>query len=421
MKTFGKRFSGIALTGSSLFLLWNLVFLFAAQDAQALAQWARKYGVKCSTCHTVFPRLNFFGEKFMRNAYQWPGEAPDGDKTGKEELSEDLFIDKVSHWFGARIQITPFEYKTNSVTQNGKTQDSFNVGKTKELNFFVGGTLFKNMGLFIEQTFTDDASEIEWFNLKYANIFNTTLVNFQVGRLSPVDFTPYADRLRIFQKSDILNVKSSNGLGENSVNIRSPRPGVQYYGYKGPFLWYAGLDNGKDASDTDRKKNFWAGARAYLPKIGGDRFEGSSVAFHYYDGTDTASSVASQIENDFRRYTISGNLRFNTQKSERNFDLLFAYQFAQDENFDLNPTSSIQKEFQGLTVTGAYLRDNWFYVLQYDQITSDDILALGLNKISPSIWYLARNNFKVGLTGRVDVSGAIQTKSEFKMEIRSMF
>ena len=398
-----------------------MTFLFAAQDAEALAQWARKYGVKCSHCHTVFPRLNFFGEQFMRNAYQWPGEPPDGDKTGKDELAEDLFIDKVSHWFGARISLTPFAYKTNDLTQNGKRESSFNLGNSNFLQFFVGGAIFKNMGVFIEQEFENDGSKFNWFNLKYANVFDTTLVNFHVGKLSPVDFTAYSDRLRIFQKSDVLNVKSANGNGENSVNIRSPRPGIQYYGYKGPFIWFAGVDNGKDASDTDRKKNFWAGGRAYLPNLGSDRFEGSSVAFHYYDGTDTANSVASQIENDFRRYTISGNLRFNTQKSERNFDLLFVYQFAQDENFDLTPVANVQKEFQGLTVTGAYLRDNWYYILQYDQITSDDIVALQLNKISPSVWYLMRNNFKVGLTGRVDVSGAAQTKSELKMEIRSMF
>ncbi|MFQ5717039.1 MAG: hypothetical protein ACE5GQ_08050, partial [Nitrospinales bacterium] len=280
MKTLKNIFPRFVIALSFVFLSWNMLFLLTAPDAEALAQWARKYGVKCTTCHTVFPRLNFFGEKFMRNAYQWPGEAPDGDKTGKEELSEDLFLDKIGHWFGARIQITPLEYKTNSVTQNGKTEDSFNVGKNKELNLFVGGTLFKNMAIFIEQAFKDEESEIEWFNLKYANVFDTTLVNFHVGKLSPVDFTPYADRLRIFQKSDILNVKSSNGAGENSVNIRSPRPGIQYYGYKGPFLWFAGVDNGKDTSDTDRKKNFWAGARAYLPKMGKNQFEGSSVAFH---------------------------------------------------------------------------------------------------------------------------------------------
>ena len=128
------------------FLGW---ILFPVQDASAVSQWSRKYKVECSTCHIAFPRLNFFGVQFMRNGFQWPGQPPDGDETGKEELSENLFIDTVGNWLGARISLTPLKYKTNDRVRNGKLDDSFNLGNSNWLQFFVAGSIFKNVAVFI--------------------------------------------------------------------------------------------------------------------------------------------------------------------------------------------------------------------------------------------------------------------------------
>lgn len=51
-----------------LFILALIVASFT--DANATAQWSRKYGISCTACHTVFPRLNSFGEEFLKNGYQ---------------------------------------------------------------------------------------------------------------------------------------------------------------------------------------------------------------------------------------------------------------------------------------------------------------------------------------------------------------
>lgn len=402
-------------TGFSLLFLANLCLLFSVSDTEAVSQWSRKYKVACTTCHTAFPRLNYFGEKFMRNGFQWPGEAPDGDKKSKEEISEDLFIDQVGNWLGARVSLTPFKFKTNDLTRSGRTEDSFNAGNTNFLQFFVAGSIFKNVGVFIEQEFETDAAVTNWFHLFFTNIFDSSLLNFQVGRLSPVDFTPYSDRVRIFQKSDVMNVKSSNGAGDNSIDVRSPRPGIQYYGYRGPLVLFAGLDNGKDASDTDRGKNRWGGARLEITEKMKTQFTGSSIGFHSYFGTDTANTAISQRKNDFRRYSTSANLRYKDT-----VDLQFVYLIGEDDNFDLAATA-VKKDFTGFTATGAYWAIPWYFVLQYDQIDSKDIRSLELNKITPSIWYFLRENFSVGLVGRIDVSDATQKKHEAFMEIKTMF
>lgn len=410
-----RTYNGVNIFVIFLFGVMALVFLFQVPDAEALSQFARKYKVECSTCHTSFPRLTFFGEKFMRNGFQWPGGKPDGDTTGKEQLSDTLFIDQVGNWLGARLSLSPLKYKTNKLVRNGKLEDSFDVGNTNWLQFFVAGSIFKDVAVFIEQEFETDGSKTNWYHLFFTNIAGSTTANLQVGRLSPAEFTSFSDRLRIWQKSDVLNVKSSKGKGENSVNIRSPRPGIQYYGYKGAFSWFAGVDNGKDVSDTDRDKNFWGGVRVEVPDTVKSKFVGSSASFHIYEGTDTAATAVSQIDNDFTRYTAATTVRYGDE-----WDFMFVYQYGEDDNWDLTPVA-VERDFDGFTVTGAWWREPFYVVLQYDEVNSDDIPSIEVNKISPSVWYFLRNNFKIGLTSRIDVSGANEKKHEVGIDIRTMF
>lgn len=389
---------------------------FFSKDAEALSQWSRKYQVPCGTCHTSFPRLNYFGEQFLRNGFQWPGgEKPDGDTTGKEALSDTLFLDQVGNWLGGRISLTAMKYKSNALTVNGVLEDSFNLGNPNWLQLFVGGTLFKDVAIFIEQEFEVDGSKFSWFHLFFTNLGGSSLANIQVGKLSPADFTPFSDRLRIWQKSDVLNIKSSGGAGENSINIRASRPGIQFYGYRGPLLWFAGVDNGKDASDADRDKNVWGGLRLEVTDTMKSDFEGSSASFHIYSGKDSASTSTARVENDFMRYTFAANVRYG-----ENYDFQFTYQIGEDDNYTLT-TPAVNADFTGFTGVGAYWKDPYYFVIQYDQIDSNDLPGIEVKKVSPSIWYFLRDNFKVGIASRIDVSNATSKTHEVSAEIRSMF
>lgn len=350
----------------------------------------------------------------MRNGFQMPDEQPDGDTEGKDKISGDLFVDKVGNWLGARLSLTPMLYKTDGVTVDGETKDSFNVGNPNWLQLFVAGTIFKNVSIFIEQEFELDGSKFSWFHLFFTNLADS-YVNFQIGNISPVDFTPFPDRLRMWQSSDVLNIKSSGGQGENSVNIRQSRPGIQYYGYKGPLLWFAGIDNGKDFSDVERQKNYWGGVKLELPGMSQGKFEGSSIGFHYYSGMDTNSSATERIENGFRRYTFSANARYLDK-----FDLQAAFQIGRDDNYSFEAVPA-EAKFQGMTISAAYWTYPWYVVLQYDQADSDDIPALETNRISPSIWFFARENFKAGIAARFDVSDAPVKKHEIAVQFRTMF
>lgn len=45
----------------------------SAPTAQAIPAFSRALSTECTTCHTIYPARNEFGEAFRRNGYVWPG------------------------------------------------------------------------------------------------------------------------------------------------------------------------------------------------------------------------------------------------------------------------------------------------------------------------------------------------------------
>ena len=61
------NFRNRVFTTLILFLMMSFVTISLQNNAYAVAQWSRKYKTSCTTCHTSFPRLNYYGERFMKN------------------------------------------------------------------------------------------------------------------------------------------------------------------------------------------------------------------------------------------------------------------------------------------------------------------------------------------------------------------
>jgi hypothetical protein len=67
--------------------------LVLPRTAHAIPAFSRQYKTECSTCHTIYPELNEFGEAFLRNGYVYPGKkgapsaqaAPSAEGTASEE------------------------------------------------------------------------------------------------------------------------------------------------------------------------------------------------------------------------------------------------------------------------------------------------------------------------------------------------
>ncbi len=81
--------TGIAFPFLRLFLLGAIAFVtlgLALRPAEALPVYSRQFGVACSNCHTVAPRLNKFGYAFQANHFNWPGATPKPRKDGATYL-----------------------------------------------------------------------------------------------------------------------------------------------------------------------------------------------------------------------------------------------------------------------------------------------------------------------------------------------
>ena len=63
----------------SLFASMLLVIMYAA-NALAVPAFTRAHKVECTTCHTIYPELNEYGEAFLKNSYVYFGKVKKGEK-----------------------------------------------------------------------------------------------------------------------------------------------------------------------------------------------------------------------------------------------------------------------------------------------------------------------------------------------------
>ncbi|MEE9215424.1 MAG: hypothetical protein V3U54_11655, partial [Thermodesulfobacteriota bacterium] len=118
----------------------SLFFLLIAgmnNEANATSQWARKYKTSCSTCHNAFPRLNYYGERFMLNGYQDPDAGnPDGSVLAKRKINENLSLENLSNHLGVRLNLTPVQIKTDKLMVNDEKQTETTFGNPNWFQLF---------------------------------------------------------------------------------------------------------------------------------------------------------------------------------------------------------------------------------------------------------------------------------------------
>ena len=73
------------------------ILLVSARSALGVPAFARKYGTSCLTCHTIYPKLNPFGEAFRRNGYRFPGVDSDFVKQDTVPLGQDAYKKEFPH------------------------------------------------------------------------------------------------------------------------------------------------------------------------------------------------------------------------------------------------------------------------------------------------------------------------------------
>ncbi|MBI2082139.1 MAG: hypothetical protein HYT76_01085 [Deltaproteobacteria bacterium] len=398
-------------------------FLLLPQQANATAQWARKYQMNCQTCHTSFPRLTYFGEKFARNGYQLP-DTQDGDET-KEAVGDHLFIDKIGNLLGMRISVSPVEATTNTLNIDGSRKDfEFNFGDTKWLQFFTAGSIFKNASIFIETEIEPTAVHLNWFTLGYHNLFDSSLLNVRAGRISMMNWHAQSGRLRMIPNVNVASHRfrpsqgANRAVAEEPIRISSPVPGIELYGYREFFLYSVGVSNGEDMDDPNQYKNFFGTLRFDLPE---GELAGSNISGWGMWGRDTVNSGAestpiAQTRNTFYRLSPAVNVRW------KGYDLIGAYVYGKEDNYNLVDPEVTNKSHGATGQLGYLIHPQWFAALQYDFVKDDQNSRDEFHKISESVSFMPRENMRIGLTLREDMKKPTTGRQhELLLNVRSMF
>ncbi len=194
MNVVGSSRDRSSTTGSS-FLLFSVLglligfFFVAGRPAFALPvaaarvhpipAFARKYGMPCSGCHEVWPKLNAFGQAFKDSGYQLGND-------------RDAPIYQNPSYWPVTFRITPEWHRenTNRVAVDGRTPGSTVEGNVTThgfdwsgLDFHTAGTLAKNISFYVLPSSDSTASfhfESLWGRLD--NLLGSTWLNIKFGK-----------------------------------------------------------------------------------------------------------------------------------------------------------------------------------------------------------------------------------------------
>ena len=175
--------------------------LGVSRPAMAYPIFARKYQTSCVTCHTVFPKLNPFGQAFRLNGYRMPKETEELIKQTPVSLGSDAYR---RLWPSAVMPSQlpgnaplAMNVKMASISEssfdpaNGKTTSHNDFQFPQEANLFGAGTLGDHMSFMAELTFGENAdgstsTEIEHARLGFESIVGPDhLVNLRIGKFAP--------------------------------------------------------------------------------------------------------------------------------------------------------------------------------------------------------------------------------------------
>ena len=192
--------------------------------------FARKYGLRCSACHTAWPELSAFGQRFKDNGFQLGND-------------RDSPIWQSNAYWPIAMRTTPqwhLESTTNQVTTAapaGKTvsQVGFDLSG---VDFLLLGTLYNNITFGLVPTLdADGTTGLEAAFVRFDNLGNSPWANLKVGKfeldnlLSEKRFTWLSSNGGFLYAYHYLPVGSANnfGFGDNQIGAEFSGHSINSY------------------------------------------------------------------------------------------------------------------------------------------------------------------------------------------------
>jgi hypothetical protein len=258
----------------------------SARSALGVPAFARKYGTSCLTCHTIYPKLNPFGEAFRRNGYRFPGVDSDFVKQGTVSLGQDAYKKEWPRavWPGTLPGSVPLALGFNGQAVVHPTRDSGGAaadnGARVNLNdliaeghIWAGGSFDDQITFFGELTFADGGTEIEHIGVHFNDLVGAPHdLNLVVGKLVPTisTFGPHSSYL-VDMATPPLLVTALYGATSDSWNTGDAYSGLEVNGTIDGRLDYAVGGNAGANVETASPGDYYAHV-GY--KFGGVRLDG---------------------------------------------------------------------------------------------------------------------------------------------------
>ena len=302
-------------------LRWLMLIILLAgwcSPSQAIPAFARKYGFNCGMCHTAWPRLNDFGQKYRMNGYQIPGQ---------ENLDKSIL----------EVGGIPLALRT----QAGYTSDSFSPENAEQetnqfqingLDVLGGGALGYNKGFFLAYLprieggsgVEEQAAEMEQANVVFSRL-NSTWLNARAGRfegayvpfsqLRSITISPY--EIYAFNGSSGVSAAGTRG-SLNPFALSDTTDGIELAGWGRRQWQYAfGFVNGSRGNNQDDSPAdlYLRGAYVFGPGFG--QSAGQRLGATAYFGQ--ARPVTGGSRHGFQRLGFDADLNKGPYNAEFQF------------------------------------------------------------------------------------------------------
>jgi len=203
-------------------LLLALVLSFVViQKAHAIPAFTRQYKTECSTCHTLYPELNEYGQAFLKNGYVYakPGSGSGGEasvpsdegegtqaQAGKSKKNEGISLSGIPEWLPLSVtanqNIVYNEHAPNGDNWDFATRDLVlqGGGAFRDLaGFFMTFDLFTHASNNVPNTIQIDTNKLDELFMVWRQLFHTP-VNIKFGKFEP--------KLSLWKKSDKIIITS---------------------------------------------------------------------------------------------------------------------------------------------------------------------------------------------------------------------
>jgi hypothetical protein len=370
----------------SLLLAFGLS-LVCAQKAHAIAAFSRLHKTECSTCHTIYPELNEYGQAFQKNGYVYSIKQKVAEKTASSSGKDDGGSTQAGQsgkneglMLAGIPEILPISFTANqSITYNDHATDKWDFA-TRSLVLQGGGSFrdlagfYMTFDLFSHATqngqantsISSSSSNLDELFLVWRHLFDTP-VNIKFGKFEP--------RTSLWKKNDTMIptafATTAFTVGLNPFRLNDTQDALEANAVIGKRVFLAGGIVDVDGQNTKE------GYGHVSVKFGGADFLGNEpeVDFEHESIWDYLTVTLAAYGYSGRNFNpnlldISGN-RDNFYRAGGEMDLLY-------KRFRLRAAGVTGRDTNAFYSTPAALKRPLVLAAEAQYLLGSPVMAAGL-------------------------------------------